>query len=1088
MNWTRLLCCFVLTGLMALAPQGLWGQARAVSGTVLDENNAPLEGATVREKGTANGAFTDDQGRFNLNVASGEATLIVTYFGYRTQEIAVANRTSISIAMEVDVSSLDEVVVVGYGTQVKREITGNIASVRGDELVKVPMASVDQGLQGLASGVQVNAANGVAGGPVRVMVRGTNSISANTQPLWVIDGMIITPGLGTNIRSEGAEQNPLANINPNDIESIEVLKDAAATAIYGSRGSNGVIIVTTKSGKSGKGELTVNYQTGITNLTAHPRDLMIQNGSDWMDLLNEARANSGLDPIDPQQFVREDLYSQDEAGFTLTEAMARGSQANWDEIIRTGGFHDVNLSTSRGFQGGSFYISANYRDEQGVLGSDFHGNGNRFQRLTTRINADLKPLRSLTIGTRTTLAYTNNQRVSSGGGGGPGGNSFIATPGFGIAVNHRPIFPIEEGGRYFDPRSGNNFRATLDPTNLRNQVYTYRALTGVFANWEVPWIEGLSFRTEFSADVTLGQGIFWGDADIRFPTAYAFDDQRTETNVLTNVYGTYNRAFGKHNVTLTAGTERQAYSFRGKNIEGDGLIGLAQEVGGPANVLRLGGFANTGPNYLSYFARANYNFDGRFLLGLSFRRDASTAFLFENRTIQDNTWSNFPGVSAGWILSKESFMEGVSFVNFLKVRASYGRTGNAGIPGGTDLLGFADWGRYGSRGNNVNGGSLLTNIPAAGITWETTDALDAGFDFELFNSRISGTVAYFQQDVTGLILQVPTPPSAGQFTGGSIWANIGELQNRGWEFSLTSYNINTKDFTWQTTFNLTLNRNQVVSLAPELDANLNGIVAGPTTTYAGGTLGEFWLASYAGLNEFGGYPEIYYVDMNATDEDGNPNPNFNVVTDSIIPASRNNIGANRVRTGKSGIPTYFGGLSNTLSYKGIEFTFQFVFQGGNYIYNNLERGASRIGQGGSNYLASMLDDVWSPTNLDARHPLPTWNNRYDIYDADGNVASTNQRFDYNGDQLHDQYLERGDFLRLRTVQLAYNFPQPMMERMNLGGLRVFFTGTNLLTFTSFTGLDPEQAVLQGNQNLVQGVFGTQLPPLRIISGGLQLSF
>ncbi len=1065
-----------------------------VSGLVLGIDNQPLEGATVREKGGTKGSLTDAAGRYSITLEDGNGTLLYSYVGYKTQEIAINGRNSINVTLSEDLTDLDEVVVVGYGTQVRREITGNIATVKGEDLQKVPFSSVDQGLQGMAAGVQVSAASGVAGAPVRVMIRGTSSINAGTEPLYVIDGMIVGSSLGTDIRSADASpQNPLANINPNDVASIEILKDAAATAIYGSRGSNGVILITTKSGKTGKGELNISYNGGVQSLLAHPRDFFLQNGNEWLDLVDEARANTGLDAIvDDQFFTRQDLYSSNEPSFTLTPEQARQNSANWDEMLNTGRFHDVNISTSRGFDGGNYFISANYRDETGVLNNPTTGDGNRFQRLAVRVNADLKPFSSFTLGTRTTLSYTNNERINPGGGGGPGGNVFTATPGFGIASSHRPIYPIFDPGtgELFDPRSGNNFRATMDGDNIRNQAYTYRALSGFFAEWQVPWIDGLSFRSDVSADVQVGQGIFWSNTVVREQSPYAFDDQRTGVNVLFNALANYRKEFGDHTLALTAGTERQFRSFRSKYIEGDNLFGTAQEVGSPGNIQRLGGFANTGPNFLSFFGRASYNFAGKYLVGISFRRDASTAFLVNGASeIAPETWSNFPGASVGWILSEESFMQGQNIINFLKLRGSYGRTGNAGIPGGLDVTRFADWGRYGSRDNNVNGGSLLSNIAAVGITWETTDAMDVGFDYELLNSRLSGSLAYFQQDVTGLILQVPVPPSSGIFNGGSVWSNIGNMRNSGLEFSLTSYNVSTPDFTWQTSLNFTWNTNEVLELAPVLDENENGVNAGATTTVAGGILGEFFLARYAGLNEFGGYPQIYEIDGNRFLEDGvTPNPEFRQETGNILPADRNTIRRHKQRTGKSGLPKYFGGFNNTLNYKGIELTFNFAFQGGNWIFDDMERQFSRIGGGGSNYLASLATDNFDVAGVNARHPGLTWNNRYDTYNEDGTIDRTNQRFDYRGNQYHDQYLKRGDFIRLRTLQLAYNFPNAVLERMNLRNLRVFVTGTNLLTITGYDGLDPEQAVLSGNRNLTQGFFGLQMPPLRVFSGGLSVNF
>ena len=313
------------------------------------------------------------------------------------------------------------------------------------------------------------------------------------------------------------------------------------------------------------------------------------------------------------------------------------------------------------------------------------------------------------------------------------------------------------------------------------------------------------------------------------------------------------------------------------------------------------------------------------------------------------------------------------------------------------------------------------------------------------------------------------------------------MRNQGWEFSLTSYNIARDDFTWSTNLNFTWNTNEIISLAPEIDANENGINTGITTTVAGGILGEFFLARYAGLNEFGGYPEIYEIDNEQFMDDGvSPNPNWRQETGNIIPADRNTIRNHKQRTGKSGLPKYFGGINNTLGFKGFEFTFQFIFQGGNWIFDNVERSYSRVG--GGNLLASVLDDTWTPQNLDARHPKLTANNRYDIYNEDGTVDRTNQRFDYRGNQYHDQYLKRGDFLRLRTLQLAYTFPKSWLDQIKLSKLRIFATGTNLLTITGYDGIDPEQAIISGNRNLTQGVFGVQMPPLQMLSGGISVGF
>ena len=499
-------------------------QTRRVSGNVTSkEDNEGLPGVNVVEKGTSNGTVTNVQGDYSLEVSEG-ATIVFSSVGYTSQEIVVGNQSIINITLSPDVQQLEELVVVGYGTQVRREITGSVSSIKGEEITKVPVATLDQGLQGMAAGVQVSAASGVPGAPVRVMIRGTNSISSDTEPLYVIDGVIVGNSLETPIRAVGGTaENPLATINPNDIESIEVLKDAAATAIYGSQGSNGVILVTTKSGKKGTGKFNFNYQTGITSLITHPEDVMMNNGEEWYRLLETARSNSGLPPITLDQFVRDDLYGDTEYMPTLTEAEILSGRAQWDEIINTGNFQDVNFSTSRSFEGGNFFISANYRDEKGVLWNDQLDNGSRLQRVSTRFNIDLKPFEGLTVGTRTTLSYLNNNRISPRGGGGPGGGENSAHPAFGAVVNAPPIYPIfdnENEFGLFDPRSGRNLRATMDPSNWRNESFAYRALSSVFVDWQIPWIPGLGVKVEGSADIQQNESISWANTVIREESSY----------------------------------------------------------------------------------------------------------------------------------------------------------------------------------------------------------------------------------------------------------------------------------------------------------------------------------------------------------------------------------------------------------------------------------------------------------------------------------------------------------------------------------------------------------------------------------------
>ena len=560
-----------------------------------------------------------------------------------------------------------------------------------------------------------------------------------------------------------------------------------------------------------------------------------------------------------------------------------------------------------------------------------------------------------------------------------------------------------------------------------------------------------------------------------------------------NVLVNYQKQFGDHKFNVTAGSERRINRFRSGYLEGEQLVGVSQEVNTPVEPLRIGSFANTTPQFISYFGRLNYVFKGRFLFNASLRRDAISTFLRtrENedgtldRIIGDDTWAVFPGVSAGWILSEESFMAAVPSIDFLKVRASYGITGNSNVRF-SDIVSFANWGRYGSEDDGINTSSLITGLPARGITWETTASYDVGVDFEMFNSRLSGGVSYYMQNVNDMILNVPIPPSSGVFNNESIAANIGQMKNQGWEFSIQSINVATDDFTWSTMFNFTTNSNEVVALAPELDNQGLGINTGITTTRSGAMLGEFYLARYAGLNQFGGYPMIFEVDNNEFLEDGSPNPNFMQETGNVIPADRNAVRRNKQFTGKSGLPTYFGGLNNSFSYKGLQLNVQLAFQGGNWIFDDFERARSRMT--GGNVIQAMADDYWTPDNLDARYPGLSANQRYDVYDDNGDVVATRQRFDFRGNEYYDQFLKRGDFIRLRTLQLAYSFPENIYSKLGMSNLQVSFTGTNLFTITGYDGLDPEQANLQGNRNLQQGIFGLMLPPLKMYSLGVNVQF
>lgn len=1062
-----------------------YSQGRTISGKVTSsEDKQPLPGVSILLKGTATGTVSDMDGNFRIVVNSDNDVLSFTSIGFLPYEITVGAQTVINVVLEVNVSQLQEIVVTGYGTSTKRDLTGAITQVKTKDLVNFKAPSVDAMLQGQGSGIQVNQATGVPGGPVRVMIRGTSSVSAGTEPLWVIDGIPVSAdvsGLGGGGRG-AIPQNPLASINPNDIESIEVLKDAAATAIYGSRGANGVILVTTKTGKSGQGGISIDFQTGVSQLTRRPEDIGFANSQQWLDLVNLSRNNAGL--TTPIQDILGTLSVVNVGPSTLNAQQI--ANTNWfDEIFREqGSFNEANISTNKAFDKGSVFFSGNYRKDDGIL------KNNSFERISFRTNIEYEPVNNLKTGLRLTAAYTNNQRVMNGGA--PSGNEVIASGGFGSAVgNALPIFPVFdplESGRYFNPTSGHNLRATTDRSLFRDQFEQYRALGGLYVDYNIAAVKGLSVRSEVSADIQSGNNIFWAAADLR-PVGLNFASQNFSVtqNFNYNLFTTYNRSFGDdHSVNFVLGTESQRFSGRGANLFGEGIPGRNQEFGSPtAPITRAPSAGFGGERYIrAYFTRANYKFKDRYLLGASFRRDGVSIFTPENR------WSNFAALSAGWIISEESFLENAGFINLLKLRGSFGQTGNQNVPADVTFIGTVDWPRYG----NTAGSQVLSNVAVTALTWETTNAYDLGLDFELFNSRVSGSLGYYRQDVTDLLFRVPVAPSVGlNFGGNQIWANIADMRNQGIEFSINTVNIDKGGFRWSTNFNYTTAHNQIMSINEELDLRGQGIVSGLTRNITGRPLSTFFVAEYAGIDPQSGIPYIHEIDRNLFNSTGQT-----VRTGNVIPATSANIQNHRMLQDKTGLPTFFGGLTNTFSYKGIELLAMFTFQGGNWIYDNPLVGATQVGLGNGNLYSELIGNTWTTPGEVTRFPRLMWNNRFHVnnegfpvFNSNG-TPNLNQNYSVGGvNQAMDRYLFRGDFVRLRTLQIAYNLPTAAVNKLKLKNMRVFVAGNNLLTFTGYPGWDPEILNFSGSaqaRNLEQGSAGAIVPQLRTWLGGISVTF
>ena len=1044
-------------------------QQKTVNGKVSDSSGGSLPGVSVVVKGTTTGVITDNNGTFSLANISENAILQFSFVGMKTKEVVVGSKNVINVVLEEETIGLDEVVAVGYGTKTRRDVTGSISTVKSKDIQNFKATSMDALLQGQGAGIQVNQASGSPGAPVRVMIRGTHSIYADAEPLWVIDGIPISnPANGIGLTRASAGQNYLATINPNDVESMEVLKDAAATAIYGSRGSNGVILVTTKSGKKGQGLVSFDATYGVSDLSRSPSDIGFTDGNQWLDLIDKGRSNFGLATIKTDKDLN-NLVAQKTTGQSF--GVNKLANTNWfDAILRKGGFKEYNLSLSQGYEKGNIYASLNYRDETGVIQS------NDFKRVTGRLNADYEPVKNLKVGMKVNFGYTNNNQVMDAGV--PSGNDVLAGGGFNMAATGSlPIFPKwwdEPNGTYFMPASGYNVAASTNSNDFRFQLETYRALGGVYFDYKIPFIEGLSVRTEWSADINSNIRNFMVKKLLRPKNmSYGEYESGLQRNFNYNVYASYNRTFSKiHNLNLVAGTESQLFSTRNILVFGENFPEESRQFG-VQDVTRLpsGGFG--GERYIrSYFARSSYRLLDRYMVGGSIRRDGVSIFTPENR------WSTFASGSLAWIFSEEKFMKSLSFVNLAKLRLSFGQTGNQGVPQVT-APGWATWPVY---GNTANAASMST-IGVTDLTWETTNSYDAGIDFGLFNNRISGSAGYYRQDINGLLFQVPIPYSSGlPFGGNKIWSNIGDMRNQGIELSINAVVINKSNFKWTSSFNISSNSNMLVSINNAIDSKGQGIISGMTWNKKGKKLSSFFLAEYAGIDKQKGIPMIYEIDRDRYLKTGET-----VKTGNIIPATSANVNNHKIlQDDKTGLPAFFGGFSNTFSWKGLELMAVLSFQGGNYIYDQAQETGINMGQGKVNLRKDLIGNTWTKPGDDAKYPQLMWGYAYQ-YDNTG--APVSSKIAYS--TTTTQFLSKGDFIRLRTLQLSYNLPQDIIKKVWIKNMRVFVAGNNLLTLTGFKGWDPEFANVSSSsdaRNLQQGVAGNFVPQLKTWIFGVNVSF
>jgi len=1019
----------LIVALWCLGSMGtLLAQQRTVTGTVLsadDEN--PLPGVSIIVKGTAQGTITDIDGKYSIGVDSDETTLVYTFVGMASVEKVVGNRNVIDITLSEDVTRLSEIVITGYGQQLKTDVTGNIAKISGEDIENMPVTNFEETLQGRASGVFIESSNGKLGQGIKMRIRGSSSVTADNQPLFVIDGVPIT---NQNIGNpDEAPVNPLSDINFNDVESIDILKDASAAAIYGSRAANGVVIITTKKGSRGKTKFNLNYQTGFSNPT-NKREWL--NAEQYVDYLLEAAENSDLS--DGISINDEDSWYQFVLG--RIERYSGGADwengevdTNWEDLIynENATNNRVDLSASGGSDKTRFYISGSYLDQEGIL------IGNSMERISGRMNLDHQATDKLSFGLNMSLTRTSNDRVAD--------DNAFSTPVQLIAQT--PITPLRDAdGNLNDRPTTVYYNGLIDLDNTARSDITFRNLSNFYTAYEI--IPGLTARAEFGVDVlNQNQDRFWasntdggqgvGGAGIsRFVRV---------ANYNSKAYLNYDFSLGNmHDFSATAGMEHQSSRTDISQVEAEGFpVDDLQKIESAANITEAFSTLNEF-SFLSYFGRVNYKLNNKYLATFSARVDGSSRFG------QNNKYGFFPAGSVGWIISEEGFLQDNEVFSFLKLRASYGITGNAQI-GNFDHLGLFE-----GEGYNGVGGLQPTQLNNPDLTWERTAQTDIGIDFGFFNDRLTGEVDYYVKRSTDLLLDVNVPGTSGFRTQTQ---NLGELENRGVELVLNA-NILTGEFKWNTSFNIAFNQNEILNLG-ETDIIDDGSSRVMNVVKVGQPIGVFWGKEYAGVDPANG-DALFYLNQG-----DNPRETTNDFNDAAFIALGNPN------------PDYVGGFANSFEYKNFDLNIFFQFVQGNEVHN----------VGG---VFQFAGDWFDNQQIDQ---IRSWKNPGDITDV------PEARFAYgNGGQgRSSRYLYDGSYVRLKNITLGYNLPPQVLKRMFLNSARVYVSAVNLLTFTDYPGWDPEvsadylTADAEGRpDNVVQGTDFYSAPQAKTVTFGVKLGF
>ena len=1039
---------FLLLGVMlTLLVVQSWAQQRTVTGTVTDEKGAPLPNVSIIIKGTKSGTVTKPDGTYSLVVPSGNRTLVFSFAGMEAREVAIGEDNVVNASLTLTANTMENIVVVGYGVQQKKAFTGSSSKVNPQQISTLMTPSVDKELAGRAAGVQVINSSGQINAPATIRIRGIQSVSQGNQPLFVVDGVpVITGNLSATTNS-----NALADINPADIESIEVLKDGAALNIYGSRGAAGVIQITTKKGQ--RGQLRVNYD-GFVGFSSVAKRYDLLNADEFVMIANEKSANAANPATAPKAGIN-----------------PGGVNTDWQDqaLVENAPVTNHTLSVSGGSNRTTYYMSLNYGSQQGVVKS----NWNKTYRIRANIDNEINSF--IRIGNNITLSRQENsdQNTGSNSLGGAIASSLRLLP------NVSPFNPSNPTGFNINPNANNipngpnsqgvdanwfNIAFVLDKNKYNSEQY--RIIDNAFI--ELSPVKGLKLRSQFQFDM-LNDYAFqeWdprhGDGFSNLGLIYNAD--QNFTRMVWQNYFNYNKSLNSHNFYLTGGYEVTKDKTKWLSAQGTNIADLffleKNIISGSAATPTIGGsYSEAG--FESFFGRLNYDYRNRYFAQASFRRDGQSSLA------PGKKYGNFPGFSVGWRPSEEDFWKNTEFLantfTDVKLKASYATVGNA--LGGLPYLSTFGAAPYG----NISG-IAVNAIGNPDLQWETSKKYDVGIELGLLNGTVNVTADWFLNDIDNLVLAVPTPFSAG-IPGNSISQNIGTMENRGIELSVDAAVVRNSDFNWNVNFNFSSVHNKMKSLYSIGGTPTKFITNGSyNIIQVGDPMNILYGYRFAGVNTANGYPMYYKADGRLVVRNV-PNGAYYFIKDasdgSITTANQTSMTFNdRTNLGQS-VPTWYGGITNVFNYKQFGLEFLFRYSGGNKIMNITRQEA-------------LLDQAFVNNG---REILQRWQKAGDVTNVPKLIYNQGNVINETG-LATSRFVESGDYIRLQNLIVTYTVSSSTLRKLTSGrvqNIRLFVQGQNLYVWTKYTGADPDNHTTAGLEN-------PSLPPqIRTVSFGLNVGF